>query len=514
MSTPLQSAARQATASPALTRVLAHFPEVSYAFAYGSGAHHQPGLYDATEPLHSPSGTPSTSSDESAARAESGGAGAGARPARATLVAPAGGKGSGKGPVLDFIFAVEDSHKWHEENLKRNQDHYSWVGRLGSQAVCSIAEAVGVGVHFNTLVPLDAQTTIKYGVVERACLERDLRHWTHLYIAGRMQKPVTPLLQAPQSLAEAEVINRHNALSTALVLLPPTFTEEELLRTLVGLSYRGDVRLAVGAEDPHKVGRIVAGSWEALAEMYLPLLQSERYRSLLGLEVAGETAGGQRGATLWRQAKDKEAQVAALQQLPAGLLHEMAARLGFHLPLEHLHAGEPTQREVVAAVLRTGQPQRLAADSLAAIVRRSSMYQAASGLLAAGGGKAVTYVAAKLGKALRPVVSAASQQAAQAQAQVAAGVQRAQAGVQQAHARAQQVQAQVVAAQQDVKQRVERVQERVQQAQQQMEDRMQERMDRVQERVQQAQQQVKERVEQQLKEVVTGDRRQGDKEHR
>lgn len=48
-------------------------------------------------------------------------------------------------------------------------------------------------------------------------------------------------------------------------------------------------------------------------------------------------------------------------------------RLGFHLPLEHLYAGEDTQREVVAAVMRTGRPQRLAADSLAAIVRRSSM---------------------------------------------------------------------------------------------------------------------------------------------
>ncbi|PNW77446.1 hypothetical protein CHLRE_10g436900v5 [Chlamydomonas reinhardtii] len=412
----------------------------------------------------------------------------------------------GPGPVLDFVFAVQDAHKWHEENLKRNQEHYSWVGRLGSQAVCSLAEAVGVGVHFNTLVPLDAQTTIKYGVLESSSLERDLRHWTHLYIAGRMHKPVTPLVEAPKSLAEAEVINRHNALATALVLLPPTFTEEDLLRTLVGLSYRGDVRLAVGAEDPHKVGRIVAGSWEALAAMYMPLLQSERYRSLLGLEVVGETAGGRRGGTLWRQAKDPEAQVAVLQQLPAGLLHEMATKLGFHLPLEHLYAGEDTQREVVAAVMRTGRPQRLAADSLAAIVRRSSMYQAASGLLAAGGGKAVTYVAAKVGKALRPVVSAASQQAAQAQAQVAAGVQRAQEGVQQAQQRAQQVQQQVVAARQEVKQRVGRVQVQVQEAQQKMEDRMQERVDQVAAQVQQAQQQVKQRVEQQLKEVVTGSR--------
>ncbi|GIL45877.1 hypothetical protein Vafri_3005 [Volvox africanus] len=259
--------------------------------------------------------------------------------------------------------------------------------------------------------------TIKYGVIEAASLERDLSLWEHLYIAGRMHKPVTPLLPAPPGLlAAAQEANLHNALAAALVLLPPTFTEEELLRTLVGLSYRGDIRLAVGAEDPHKVARIVDGSWDELYSMYMPLLiESGRY-SALKLEVVGQVAptsamrsgsGANISCRLWRQSKDAEAQGAALQLLAPGLLHEMAARLGYHVPLEHLAPSTSTQKEVVEAAMRSGTPQRLTADSLAAIVRRSSIYQAAAGLLAAGGGKAVQYVGSKMAKAVRPLLAMA-----------------------------------------------------------------------------------------------------------
>ncbi|EFJ52533.1 hypothetical protein VOLCADRAFT_116006 [Volvox carteri f. nagariensis] len=265
-----------------------------------------------------------------------------------------------------------------QTNLSRNPGHYSWVGRLGARTVCGISEAVGVGVHFNTLVPLSEQMTIKYGVIEAGSLERDLLLWEHLYVAGRLHKPVTALLP-------------------------------ELLRTLVGLSYRGDVRLAVGAEDPHKVQRIVDGSWDELYGMYLPLLTESGRYSALGLEVAGhvEHPGGggggppRGGCRMWRQSKDPDAQAAALRLLAPGLLHEMAGRLGYHVPLHHLAPSTTTQMEVVAAAMRSGAPQRLAADSLAAIVRRSSIYQAAAGLLAAGGGKAVQYVGAKVVKAHR-----------------------------------------------------------------------------------------------------------------
>ncbi|GFR42538.1 hypothetical protein Agub_g3444, partial [Astrephomene gubernaculifera] len=410
-------------ASPRLATILQHFPPVTYAFAYGSGAHYQPGLYDVTG--KDPLADNSTMASETSANSRSPSSSNGTNSSRS------------KGPVLDFIFAVKDAHQWHEQNLKRNPEHYSWVGRLGPEVVCGISEAVGVGVHFNTLVQLDAQTTIKYGVIEADTLHQDLSYWTSMYIAGRLHKPVTPLTPPASSssaasssssssssptaasLEGAQLLNRHHALATALLLLPPTFTEEELLRTIVGLSYRGDVRLAVRAEDPAKVERITAGSWAGLRNMYLPLIggeESSRY-SAIGLQPAGEVAGSHSSSSsappglLWRQDKSPASQQAALQLLPPGLLLEMAGRLGYHVPLEHLLPGAPTQGEVVAAALRGGSATRLAADSLAALVRRASIYQAAAGLLAAGGGKAVQYVGAKLGKALRPLWQQARQQA-------------------------------------------------------------------------------------------------------
>ncbi len=38
-------------------------------------------------------------------------------------------------PMKDFIFAVDDARRWHEENISRNRSHYSAVASLGSAAV-------------------------------------------------------------------------------------------------------------------------------------------------------------------------------------------------------------------------------------------------------------------------------------------------------------------------------------------------------------------------------------------
>lgn len=69
-----------------LRSVLADFPPVQHAFAYGSGVFEQPGLYE-----RPPQGPP-----EGAAAAAADGS-------------------SGDRPMLDFIFAVDDPIAWHEE---------------------------------------------------------------------------------------------------------------------------------------------------------------------------------------------------------------------------------------------------------------------------------------------------------------------------------------------------------------------------------------------------------------
>lgn len=60
---------------------------------------------------------------------------------------------------------------------------------------------------------------VKYGVVSMPAFLQDLQHWSHLYVAGRLHKPVAVLASTP----EADAAYQHNlraALSTALLLLP------------------------------------------------------------------------------------------------------------------------------------------------------------------------------------------------------------------------------------------------------------------------------------------------------
>lgn len=84
-----------------LRSILGVFPRVEYAFAYGSGVHYQPGLYAAHDVLHSTQ--PDTSPISKLGLAKK------AQACSAQRMEASGGQG----PVLDFIFAVQDAQEWH-----------------------------------------------------------------------------------------------------------------------------------------------------------------------------------------------------------------------------------------------------------------------------------------------------------------------------------------------------------------------------------------------------------------
>ncbi len=87
-----------------LAGVLAAFPAVRHAFAYGSGVLPQPGLYDS----------------EGAGHAARDAAGA-AHGAPSPSVPPsAASPSAAKGPMLDFIFAVDDPREWHAQASSRH----------------------------------------------------------------------------------------------------------------------------------------------------------------------------------------------------------------------------------------------------------------------------------------------------------------------------------------------------------------------------------------------------------
>ncbi|XP_065789981.1 phosphatidate cytidylyltransferase, mitochondrial isoform X4 [Muntiacus reevesi] len=128
----------------AFRKILSHFPEeLSLAFAYGSGVYRQAG----------------PSSDQ-------------------------------KNAMLDFVFTVDDPVAWHSKNLKKNWNHYSFLKVLGPRIITAVQNNYGAGVYYNPLITCDGRL-IKYGVISTSVLIEDLLNWNNLYIAGRLQKPVS-----------------------------------------------------------------------------------------------------------------------------------------------------------------------------------------------------------------------------------------------------------------------------------------------------------------------------------
>ena len=173
--------------------------------------------------------------------------------------------------MIDFIFGVSHTQHWHSINMKQHRNHYSGIASLGSGFVSRVQDW-GAGVYFNPYIEMNGML-IKYGVTSIDNLVYDLSTWDNLYLAGRLQKPVKVLRDHPQ----VRLANQHNliaAVRTALLLLPPDFTETELYSTIAGLSYLGDPRMALPTENKSKVANIVNNNVVHFRRLYAPLIKT------------------------------------------------------------------------------------------------------------------------------------------------------------------------------------------------------------------------------------------------
>lgn len=175
--------------------------------------------------------------------------------------------------VLDFVISVDDDKlaKWHTDNIRKNENDYSALGKFGGGFVSKYQRFIPANVYFNTLIPVpEENVTIKYGVVATNHLIRDCNEWTYLYLAGRLQKPVTIVSETvPDGINTSLQSNLGHALSTALLLLPERFTGYELFYKIAQLSYRGDFRMVFG-ENPNKVQNIVKPQVQQFLSLYKP----------------------------------------------------------------------------------------------------------------------------------------------------------------------------------------------------------------------------------------------------
>ncbi|XP_045349781.1 phosphatidate cytidylyltransferase, mitochondrial isoform X3 [Leopardus geoffroyi] len=193
----------------AFRKILSHFPEeLSLAFAYGSGVYRQVG----------------PSSDQKVSLAP------GQAPRRESA-------SSHENAMLDFVFTVDDPVAWHSKNLKKNWNHYSFLKVLGPKIITTVQNNYGAGVYYNPLIMCDGRL-IKYGVISTSILIEDLLNWNNLYVAGRLQKPVKIIaMNENVALRSALDKNLKSAVTTAFLMLPESFSEEDLFIEIAGLSY-------------------------------------------------------------------------------------------------------------------------------------------------------------------------------------------------------------------------------------------------------------------------------------
>jgi len=178
-------------------------------------------------------------------------------------------------PMLDLIISVNDSNKFHAENLSLHPHHYSSIMSSAGPDFVSWVQCCNLGakVYFNPLVSVTTPSNnrdrmIKYGVVSTSDLVRDLEEWEFLYLAGRMQKPTLSIEKDDQVYEAQQNFNLKYAMSASLLLLSDMNDELEngilsklpistIFEQIARLSYTGDPRMAVGGEDPRKVEKLV-----------------------------------------------------------------------------------------------------------------------------------------------------------------------------------------------------------------------------------------------------------------
>lgn len=208
-------------------RILQRFPgKLTYCFAYGSGVKKQTGYNDKAQ----------------------------------------------KDAMIDLMFSVDDPYEFHKLNLEKNPHDYSFMRFFGSEFIGQYQD-YACGVYCNTLIPIDSHTTIKYGVMRTKDMCDDLYHWSHLYVAGRLQKPTETLIEpTDQEIIDCLDKNLENALRTALLILPKEFTYYELFHEIANISYHMDFRMVVG-ETKDKVTNIVEPQQNAFLKLYAPYLK-------------------------------------------------------------------------------------------------------------------------------------------------------------------------------------------------------------------------------------------------
>ncbi|KAJ7366884.1 mitochondrial matrix Mmp37-domain-containing protein [Mycena albidolilacea] len=284
------------------------------------------------------------------------------------------------GPMLDFMFAVTHPAHFHSINMQQHPSHYTLHARvLGSDYVTKV-QNIGPGVWFNAYIPM-AGVTIKYGVTTVDNLCSDLLNWRSLYLAGRMHKPLR-IIKDDARVRLTQQVNLTSAVRAALLTLPADFSETQLFERIAGISYLGDPRMMLPAENRGKVANIVRSQAPQFKELYHRLVIG-----LPGVHWPAHSAAIQQDTT-------PHARAAHLKKLPSNLLAGVRNRYD-------RSSATPYEADESAYWIRLAGDDKLPATlggELSRIVRYPATVQSLKGIVSAGVGKSARYGAAKIGK--------------------------------------------------------------------------------------------------------------------
>ncbi|CAF0757650.1 unnamed protein product [Rotaria sp. Silwood1] len=290
---------------------------------------------------------------------------------------------------IDLILAVNNSFKFHEENLKLNSHHYSFLRHFGVSTITRIQETRGARIYFNPYVKFnnDSNTLYKYGVISRKHLIRDLLDWETLYVAGRLQKPVHVIQidQADQDLIYALKTNLNSALHVALLLLPEEFTLKDLFLKITSLSYQGDFRMYIG-ENKNKISNIVLPQIDLFINLYSNLILNDTHLHWNKTRTLD---------TIVKQDVTPTAIFKRLLTLPKHVINNIMDSIT--LKTRQYQDTEEVIRKLCLSTQRTEKIEH----AVRSIVKRSSLTQTFKGLLTAGFFRSTRYALEKLKKMIR-----------------------------------------------------------------------------------------------------------------
>ncbi|KAG6820725.1 hypothetical protein H0H93_012778 [Arthromyces matolae] len=283
-------------------------------------------------------------------------------------------------PMLDFIFAVTHPAHFHSINMHQHPNHYPLHARLLGSSYVSRLEAFGPGVWFNPYVSMGG-VRIKYGITTVDNLCSDLLNWNSLYLAGRMHKPLR-IIKDDARVRLTQQVNLTSAVRAALLTLPHEFPETHLFERIAGISYNGDPRMWLPAENRGKVTNIVRKQGPQFKELY--------HRLAVGLPGIHWPIH----ETTIRQDTSPMARAALLKKLPSNLLHGVREHYSRNTGLS-IEADEVSFWNKLAA---DEQLPQVLTNHMGQIVRYPAAVQSVKGIASAGLGKSMRYSVAKVKK--------------------------------------------------------------------------------------------------------------------